>query len=111
MDIRATDLPGTIRFSVAAPLDAKGNPARLDGVPVWTLTEDSTNCEITAQGADGLWADVHVGDMLSASQLSINGDADLGSGVTPISSFVVINVVAGDAVGFGDIQAGPITPD
>lgn len=111
MDFKDTDLPGTVTFSIAPPVDAKGKAAKLDGVPTWSL-DDSTNAQITRVADDGLSCDVHIGDNPSATQLRVVGDADLGAGVTEISAFAVINVVPGDAVAFGgDIQASAITPD
>lgn len=112
MDFKDLDLPGTVTFSVAPPVDAKGKPARLDGVPVWAL-DDETNCQIVSQAADGLSCQVHLSDNPSATQISVKGDADLGAGVVEIQSVAVINIVPGDAVAFGkgEITASAITPD
>ncbi len=110
MDFKDTDLPGSVTFSVSGPVDAKGKPAKLDGVPVWAL-DDSTNAQITSQAAEGLSCVVHISDNPSATQLTVTADADLGQGVTTLQSFAVINVVAGDAVALGDVSASAITPD
>lgn len=112
MDFKDTDLPGTVTFSVDPPVDAKGKLARLDGVPVWAL-DDETNCQIVSQAEDGLSCQVHISDNPSATQLSIKGDADMGAGVTEIQSVAVINIVPGDAVAFGagEIKASAIVPD
>ena len=110
MDFKDTDLPGSVTFSVSGPVDAKGKPAKLDGVPVWAL-DDETNCQITSQAADGLSCVVHLGDNPSATQLTVTADADLGSGVVTLQSQAVVNIVAGDAVALGDVSASTITPD
>lgn len=110
MDFKDTDLPGTVTFSVSGPVDAKGKPAKLDGVPVWAL-DDETNAQIVAQAPNGLSCDVHLSDNPSATQLTVKADADLGAGVVELTGVAVINIVAGDAVSLGEVTAGPITPD
>jgi hypothetical protein len=109
MDFKDTDLPGTVTFSVGGPVDAKGKPAKLDGVPVWAL-DDETNAQIVSQSADGLSCVVQLSDNPSATQLTVSADADLGEGVVTLQSQAVVNIVAGDAVALGDISAGGITP-
>lgn len=109
MDFKDTDLPGSVTFSVSGPKDAKGKPAKLDGVPKWAL-DDSTNCQITSQAADGLSCVVQLSDNPSATQLTVTADADLGAGVTNLQSQAVINIVAGDAVSLGNVTASAITP-
>lgn len=110
MDFKDTDLPGSVTFSVSGPVDAKGKPAKLDGVPVWAL-DDETNAQITSQSADGLSVVVHLSDNPSATQLTVTADADLGAGVTTLQSVAVINIVGGDAVSLGDVKASGVTPD
>lgn len=110
MDFRDSDLPGTVTFSVSGPVDAKGKTAKLDGVPVWKL-DDETNAQIMSQAADGLSCVVHLSDNPSATQLQVAGDADLGEGVTSLSSNIVINIVPGDAVSLGTVSGSGITPD
>lgn len=110
MDFKDTDLPGTVTFSVSGPVDAKGKPAKVDGVPVWKL-DDETNAQIVATSDDGLSATVHLSDNPSATQLTVKADADLGAGVTELTGVAVINIVAGDAVSLGDVTASAITPD
>jgi hypothetical protein len=110
MDFKDTDLPGTVTLSVAAPVDAKGHTAKLDGIPVWEL-DDESNAQIVSQADDGLSCVVHLDDTPSATQVRVSADADLGDGVREIVAVAVLNVVPGDAVGFGDIQVSPVTPD
>lgn len=109
MDFKDTDLPGSVTFSVAGPKDAKGRTAKLDGVPVWKL-DDETNCQITSQSPDGLSCVVHLSDNPSATQLTVTADADLGAGVVSLQSAEVLNILAGDAVSLGAVTASPITP-
>lgn len=110
MDIKDTEVPGTMTLSIGVPKDAKGHDAKVDGKPVWSL-DDEANCQIVSQADDGFSCVVHVGDTPSAAQVSVKADADLGDGVTELVSVFVINVVPGDAVSLGDVTASAITPD
>lgn len=110
MDFSDNDLPGSVTFSVSGPKDAKGKPAKLDGTPVWSL-DDATNAQITSTAPDGLSCVVHLSDNPSATQLTVTADADLGAGVTTLTSVAVINILPGDAVSLGDVTASAITPD
>lgn len=77
-------------------LDAKGNPATLDGIPVWTVSDSSI---ITAEiAADGLSAQIIAGNVLGNAQVSITADADLGAGFTPITGLLDVTVIGGEAV-------------
>ena len=111
MDILDTAVPGTVTLTAGVPVDAKGRPAKLDGVPVWTVQDGQTDLTLVSQTADGLSAVFHLTDNLFAAQATITGDADLGAGVVPITSTFVFNVVASDAVAFGPITASAVTPD
>lgn len=61
--------------------DARGNPAAVDGVPVWA-SSDETVVSVVAS-ANGMSAAVKtVG--LGTARVSVTADADLGSGVISI---------------------------
>lgn len=81
-------------------VDAKGNPAKVDGVPVWDSV-DPTTVSVTP-GADGMSAMVKaVGPVTTAGtsvQVSVQVDADLGAGVTPLMGTLDVQIVAGQAV-------------
>lgn len=81
-------------------LDAKGNPAALDGAPSWS-SSDPTIVSVTPS-ADGLEADiVAVGPLTPAGssvQVVVSADADLGAGVTTITGSLDVTVVASQAV-------------
>lgn len=76
----------------------KGNPARIDGVPIWmtdnpavlalTPSEDGMSCRVDAVGPIG------------AAKLSIKVDADLGDGFKYRTKVIDFSVVAGEAVEF-----------
>lgn len=64
-----------------APVTSTGKPAKLDGIPVWTL--DGTGSIVAAE--DGLSADVISADAPGTSNWSVTADADLGEGVSSIT--------------------------
>lgn len=90
------------------PVDAKGNPATLDGLANWS----SSNAQIAAianVSVDSLSADVVPGTELGSCQINVQGDADMGTGITTINGVLDVQVVAGQAVGF-NIQTSPPVP-
>lgn len=90
-----------------APADKKGFPATLDGVPVWA-SSDETIATVDASGdATGLTA-VLSGVRPGSCTVTVTGDADLGSGVTPIVGTLSVSVTAGQATTI-NITEGPPT--
>lgn len=78
------------------PVDKKGNPAQVEGIPVWT-TSDANIASVTP-AADGLSAVVKAAAGLGDVQISVAADADLGPGVTTLTGTLDVSVVAGAAV-------------
>jgi len=76
--------------------DKAGNPAPVDGAPVWT-SSDETVVTVTA-AADGLSAVATAVGKLGTAQVSVAADADLGAGNTTITGVIDITVLAGAAV-------------
>lgn len=88
------------------PLTAAGNPARVDGVPVWSQSNaDVLDLEVAA---DGMTA-VALAKGLGPSQISVVADADLGDGVREITAVQDVVVKAAEAVTLG-IEAGTPEP-
>lgn len=86
-----------------SPKTAAGNPAALDGAPVWTVSDEAV-LELTVS-ADGLTASV-AAKGLGSAQVSVVADADLDEGETrEISGVLDIVVVAAEAASLG-ISAG-----
>ncbi len=92
-----------VRLSIQ-PVDAKGKPALLDGVPIWAGSDDTVFTVEAA--ADGLSA-ILVGVAPNATDATgtpiparvvVTADADLGSGVTPITGTLDVVVTGGTAV-------------
>ena len=88
------------------PVDRGGNPAPLDGVPVWSTTD--TDLLTLTPAADGLSCAVITTGKLGAGQVNVVGDARIGDEVKNISGALDVNVQAGEAVNL-TIEAGAPT--
>lgn len=84
------NLPCTIDIK-----DARGNPALVDGPPVWSVTDAALATVVAA--ADGMSALVSPIGPMGSFQVQVNADADLGAGVKTIVGTLDIDLVAGDA--------------
>lgn len=84
-------------------VDKKGQPAKVDGVPSWTVS-DPTILSVEP-AADGMSATVKAIGPLGTSQVSVTADADLGEGVRNVVGTLDVEVVAGEAVA-ANINAG-----
>lgn len=88
------------------PIDVFGNPAAIDGLPVWTSSNpDMVTISVSE---DGLSATVESTGLMGSTQISVSVDADLGSGVEELVGVLDIEVKSGKAVGI-NITAG--TPE
>lgn len=91
---------------------AAGNPAKADGVPVWSVS-DETILGIEP-AADGLSATVVAKGPVGAGQVTVKVDADLGAGVREITGILDVTVLAGEAtvvlVATGAPEEKPVTP-
>lgn len=86
---------------------AAGNPASVDGVPVWQ-SSDPTVLSVVASD-DGLSAVATTVGPLGNAQVSCTADADLGSGVRSVSAVLDVEVHAAEAVA-ANIAAGAPEP-
>ncbi len=89
-----------------APVDAVGNPAPVDGIPEWTVSDSAVLAIEVAD--DGMSALVTTVGPLGDAQVNVSADADLGEGVTTLTGLLDISVIASEAVSLG-ISAG--TPE
>lgn len=89
------------------PVDMYGNPALVEGAPVWTVSDPAV-LSITP-AADGMSCVVEPLGPLAVAQLKVEGDADLGAGVKTIVGLADIEAVAGEAVAF-NVQFGTPEP-
>jgi hypothetical protein len=76
-------------------LDKKRNPAKVDGAPVWTSSNEAV--ATVEQSEDGLTAVVKaVGP--GTAQVNSTADADLGEGVRQLIGVLDVEVAAAEAV-------------
>jgi hypothetical protein len=88
-----------------AAVDAKGNPAPVEGAPSWSSSEPTL---VTVEPSeDGLSAVIKAVGPVTPTPVQINvmADADLGEGVRAITGLLEVSVIAGEAVGVA-ISAG-----
>jgi hypothetical protein len=77
------------------PVDAKGNPAKVDGAPEWSSSSEGV--AVVKAAPDGLSATV-AGIDIGTCQINVKADADLGEGVTALTGTLDVEVLAGSAV-------------
>jgi len=68
----------------------KGNPAPVDGVPVWASSNEAA--VVVTAAADGLSAELTTPGGLGTAQISVTADADLGEGVVEIIGLLDVEV-------------------
>lgn len=88
-----------------APTTAAGNPAVLDGAPVWAVVSGDATLEVSE---DGLSAFLVSGEADVTSQIEVTADADLGEGIVTLTDVVDLAVVAAQASALGLVVETPI---
>lgn len=87
-------------------VDRRGNPARLDGAPVWSSSDpliltvtpnDDNSAAVLAVGPTG------------TAQVQVTVDADIGSGIRNLVGILDVEVVAGEAVSLDLVPGTPTT--
>lgn len=91
---------------VLHPVTETGRPAQVDGVPTWTV--QSGDAAVNA-ASDGMSADLVSSDTPGDTQVLVEADADLGSGVITISDIITLHVNHANAANLG-LVAGDPTP-
>jgi len=87
---------GGARLSIK-PVTAAGNPAKVDGVPIWTVADPSLlRLEVDAENP--LLATIHAAGPVGTTQVNVQADADLGEGVRAIAGVLDVQIEAGEAV-------------
>ncbi len=94
-EIYMVNLTATQKVSYTLKVtDAKGRPAKLDGVPVHSSSDETVATVVAA--ADGMSGVVNaVNDLGGVCQIKVEGDADLGTGVEAIDAFLDVTVAPG----------------
>lgn len=97
-------LPDNKQVSASvAFVDVKGNPAQVQGAPVWATDRPDLLSVVAAD--DGMSATVSPVGPLGSGQVTVTADADLGDGVVEIVAFGQVDVIASQAVA-GNISFG-----
>jgi hypothetical protein len=93
-DFVLTDLQ-KVKVSVGF-VDAAGNPAKVDGVPQWSSSDETILTVAAAE--DGMSAEVVTVGPLGTAQVAVRADADLGEGIKEILATQGFEVVGSEAV-------------
>jgi hypothetical protein len=88
-----------------APSTAAGNPATLDGMPTWEVTEGDATLEVST---DGLSAFLVSGAAGVNSKVTVTADADLGEGIVSLTDTIDLAVVLASASTLGLIVGTPV---
>lgn len=93
-------ITGSVQF-----LDRKGRPAKVDGKPAWSVSDEAIVSLVISE--DGLSAEFEA--LAEGSVVvQVQADADLGEGVKPIIGTGALAVLPAEAVGveisFGEPQ-------
>lgn len=106
-DIMATQLTTTQKLVASiTPVDAKGNPAKVQAGSVEWASSDPTVLTVTEQ-TDENSADV-IAVAVGTAQVQVTADADLGDGVVTISGVADVEVIAAQATGFSIALGTPV---
>lgn len=76
--------------------DAEGNPASVEGAPVWESSDESVLTLTTSE--DGFSTEAVTTGSLGTAQVQVTADADLGEGTTQIVGLLDVEVVSSAAV-------------
>ncbi len=90
---------------VLKPTTQSGKPAKLDGVPTWSVVSgDST----VVPAADGMSADLVSSDTPGDTTFLIDGDADLGAGVVDVQETITLHDSGANAANLGVVIGTPV---
>jgi hypothetical protein len=108
-DITMYKIPNIYDLSLSIqPVDAKGQPAPVDGVPVWAVSDEAIAALNPA--ADGLsCVVVPLVPLSSTFQVRVTADADLGDGTRTLEGSIDLEVGPSEAVALG-ITVGELIP-
>lgn len=89
-------------------VDAAGNAAVVDGVPVWAT--DRPDLLTLVATADGMGCDITPVGPLGTAQVTVTADADMGEGLRELVTLGSIDCVAGEAIGGTINFPEPVAP-
>ncbi len=81
-----------------SPKTAKGKPAKVDGVPTWTVQSGDS---VIVVAADGMSAELISSDTDGDTVILVEADADLGAGFVPLDETITLTVSEPQAANLG----------
>lgn len=87
----------------AQPVTEGGNPAGIDGPVTWSVSDPA----LVTLNPNGFDCEVVTNGPLGTAVVTVEGDADLGAGVTLINGSVDIEVIAAPAVSINITNDAP----
>lgn len=94
-----------IRVTISALTKGK-KPAKFDGAPKLTVT--SGDATVAADDTDPNAFFLVSGDLPGDSTFLIDGDADLGDGVTDVQDTILLHVLGAQAAAVGVVAETPV---
>lgn len=86
------------------PVTLTGKPAKVDGVPTWTVQSGDSKVNVAA---DGLSADLVSSDTPGDTEILVEADAKIGEGVENISDIIRLSVAGANAANLGLVAGTP----
>lgn len=90
-----------LKLAVKGFKDKKGNEAPVDGMPVWSMSDEKFGTlEVAADGMSAIFAPGGVAHLKGEVALKIyaQADADMGEGMKPIVGFIEVQLLGLEAV-------------
>jgi len=87
-------------------IDKFGNDARVDGLPLWALTNPAMG--VLAVATDGMSAVLTPAGVLGSFAVQVSADADMGEGVKVIVGNLPLDLLPGDATEIQIVSGEPI---
>lgn len=87
-------------------VDARGNPAKLDGAPVWATSDAALLTVVPSE--DGLSCVATAVGPLGTAQVLVTADADLGAGIRELTGLLDVEIIASEALNITIVPGTPV---
>ena len=91
-----------------SPKTDSSKPAKLDGVPTWTVVNGTDTSSTVVPSADGMSADLVSSDTPGDTTFLVDADADLGTGVEDLQETITLTVAGANAKNLGITVGTPV---
>jgi len=91
-----------------SPKTDSGKPAKLDGVPTWTVVNGNDTSSTVVVAPDGMSADLVSSDTPGDTTFLVDADADLGTGVEDLQETITLTVAGANAKNLGITVGTPV---